>query len=171
MKARSSRCLAPWRALSLAALLALAASAAAAQAPTPAASTPPVVCTGAADFRTAQLYGLWQLSLWPEGGRPEEPSATGTLLFERHPEYEGSVRGHLRRSTAGNDRQALVSGDLIDGAFNLDESADGVAMDAVWEGAPGDCGREIRGLRRPVEGRTPAEPALNFLLRKAPGWR
>jgi hypothetical protein len=151
--------------------LALTASAAAAQGPAPAGSTPAMVCTTPADFSTTQLFGLWQLSLWPEGGSAEQPYGTGALLFERHPEYAGSVRGRLKRSTQGNDRQALVSGDVTDGAFNLDESADGVTMDAVWEGSPMDCGREIRGLRRPAEGNAAVEPAMNFLLRKAPGWR
>lgn len=163
MKMRHLRC-------SLWLPLALVAGAAAAQSPAPAGSTPAVVCTSPADFTTTQLYGLWQLSLWPEGGSAEQPTGTGALLFERHPEYAGSVRGHLKRRTQGNDRQALVSGDVTDGAFNLDESADGVTMDAVWEGAPGNCGREIRGQRRPAEGRAPAEPAMNFLLQKAPGW-
>ena len=139
-----------------------------------ASASPALVCTSPAEFSTAQLYGLWQLVLWTESGAPDRPAASGTLRFERHPEYPGSVRGQLQRSVlqapATRTVQALVSGDAIDGAFNLDESADGVAMDAVWEGAPADCGREIRGLRRPVEGRPNAAPAMNFLLRKAPGW-
>ena len=160
--------------LSFIGCMALTAVSAAAQSPAPSsqpASTPPaVVCTAPADFSTTQLYGLWQLSLWPEGGSADQPASRGVLRFERHPEYEGSVRGQVRRSTAGTDRQALLSGDVISGAFNLDESADGVQMDAVWEGAPGDCGREIRGLRRPAEGRPATEPAMNFLLKKAPGW-
>jgi hypothetical protein len=146
---------------------------AAAQAPA-ASATPAAVCTSPAEFSTAQLYGQWQLVLWTESGSPDRPASTGTLRFERHPEYPGSVRGQLQRSgaqTPGSGAvQALVSGDAIDGAFNLDESADGVAMDAVWEGAPASCGREIRGLRRPAEGQPNAGPAMNFLLKKAPGW-
>ena len=129
-----------------------------------------MVCTAPADVSTTQLYGLWQLSLWPEGGSADQPASRGALLLERHPEYEGSVRGHVKRSTPSADQQALVSGDVINGEFNLDESADGVNMDAVWAGEPGDCGREIRGLRRPAEGRPASEPAMNFLLKKAPGW-
>lgn len=138
-------------------------------------STPAVVCTAPADFSTTQLYGLWQLVLWTEDGSPDRPASTGALLFERHPEYPGSVRGSLKRSVdrhpGGSDVQAQVSGDAIDGAFNLDESADGIHMDAVWEGAPTNCGREIRGLRRPAEGRPASEPTMNFLLKKATGWR
>jgi hypothetical protein len=81
------------------------------------------------------------------------------------------VRGHIRRATAGNDVQAQVSGDVVDGEFNLDESADGVTMDAVWAGAPLACGQVIRGIRRPAEGSTSGQSSLYFRLDKAPGWR
>jgi hypothetical protein len=138
------------------------------------AQSPAVVCTPPADMVPAQLYGLWQLVLWPQaGGSEAAPASTGALLFERHPEYPGSVRGNLKRTTPGNDRQALVSGDVTSGEFNLDESADGVVMDAVWEGTvtPSGCGQELRGIRRPAEGRATQEPVMNFVLKKAPGWR
>ncbi len=142
---------------------------------TPAAATPPVACAEAGDMAPGQLYGLWQLALWPQaGGSETAPVSTGAVLFERHPEYPGSVRGSLKRSTAGNDRQAVVSGDVANGEFNLDESADGVNMDAVWEGdvTPSGCGQELRGIRRSAEGRgTPPEPVMNFVLKKVPGWR
>ena len=138
------------------------------------AQTPAVVCTPPADMAPAQLYGLWQLVLWPQvGGSEAAPASTGALLFERHPEYPGSVRGSLKRTTPGNDRQALVSGDVTSGEFNLDESADGVTMDAVWEGnvTASGCGQELRGIRRPAEGSQVKEPLMNFVLKKAPGWR
>lgn len=130
-------------------------------------------CTAPADLAPAQLYGLWQLSLWPQGGQESSPASIGALLFERHPEYPGSVRGNLKRSSSGNDLVALVSGDVTSGEFNLDESADGVAMDAVWEGnvTPSGCGQELRGVRRPAQGSQSKEPAMNFVLKKAPGWR
>lgn len=144
-------------------------------APSATAQTPAAACTQSADMAPAQLYGLWQLVLWPQDGPGSEaaPASTGALLFERHPEYPGSVRGSVKRSTPGNDRQALVSGDVTSGEFNLDESADGVTMDAVWEGnvTPSGCGQELRGIRRPAEGRTAGEPVMNFVLKKAPGWR
>jgi hypothetical protein len=139
-----------------------------------AAQTPAVNCTPPADMAPAQLYGLWQLVLWPQaGGSEAAPASTGALLFERHPEYPGSVRGDLKRTTPGHDHQALVSGDVTSGEFNLDESADSVNMDAVWEGnvTPSGCGQEIRGIRRPAEGRPTGEAVMNFVLRKAPGWR
>ena len=145
-------------------------------APTVGAQTPPaVVCSPTDEMSTTQLYGLWHLTLWPqEGGSEARPASSGALLFERHPEYPDSVRGSLKRSTAGNDRQALVSGDVSNGnEFNLDESADGVSMDAVWEGTvtASGCGQELRGVRRPAEGRGAGEAVMNFVLKKAPGWR
>ncbi len=138
------------------------------------AQTPAVACAPPADMAPAQLYGLWQLVLWPQdGGSEAAPTSTGALLFERHPEYPGSVRGNLKRTTPGNDRQALVSGDVTSGEFNLDESADGVTMDAVWEGnvTASGCGQELRGIRRPAEGRATGDAVMNFVLKKTPGWR
>lgn len=145
-------------------------------APDARAQTPPApVCSPADEMSVTQLYGLWQLKLWPvEGGHEAQPASSGAVLFERHPEHPGSVRGSLKRSAPGNDRQALVSGDVSNGdEFNLDESADGVTMDAVWEGtvSPNGCGQELRGIRRPAEGRDTGETAMNFVLKKAPGWR
>lgn len=80
------------------------------------------------------------------------------------------MRGNLQRGANGQAMQALVSGDAIDSTFNPDESADGVNKNAVWEGAPAECGREIRGVRRPVKGQAGAAALMNFLLKKAPGW-
>lgn len=124
-------------------------------------------CPSADDLVPADLFGLWQLSLWPEGGKEAEPASTGALMFGPHPEYAGSVRGRLRRSGPGADLEAEVSGDVTDGEFNLDESADGSTMDAVWTGLPTDCGRTIRGVRRPAEGRDAVGPALQFLLQRS----
>ena len=131
----------------------------------------PPACPGAEDIEPLHLYGLWQLRLWPEGGNEEQSVSSGVLLFEKHPDYPGSVRGELRRSGAGTDLLARVSGDVTDGVFNLDESADGVSMTAVWTGDPQDCGRRIRGVRRPVEGSPTGENTLQFDLRKPSGWR
>jgi hypothetical protein len=139
----------------------------------PSHAQPATPCSAPADMAPAQLYGIWQLSLWPPGGQETAPASTGALLFERHPEYPGSVRGNLKRSSEGNDRTALVSGDVTNGEFNLDESADGVTMDAVWEGdvTPSGCGQELRGVRRPAQGSASNDTAMNFVLKKTPGWR
>ena len=113
-----------------------------------------------------QLSGLWQLSLWPERGSEAQPTSRGTLQFRLHPEYPGSVYGQIQRSEAGRLLQTWVSGDLIDGSFNLDESADAVDIDAVWVGEPHDCGHTLRGKRLPAERlQNEAEP-LQFLMRK-----
>lgn len=130
-----------------------------------------VACLQAQDIQPTHLHGLWQLSLWPEGGDENTPLSRGALLFEKHPDYPGSVRGELRRSAGGQDLLAQVSGDVTDGVFNLDESDNGVDMSAVWEGEPLDCGRGFRGTRRPAEGRPASEPVLSFRLRRLPGWQ
>ncbi len=142
-----------------------------AQSATPPAATPAPACETPGFLEPARLSGLWQLTLWPENGSPAQAVSTGAVLFERHPEYEGSVRGRLKRSDTGNDREAVLSGDVVDGEVNFDESADGVNLDAVWIGEPAACGLELRGSRRPADGRPADAPVLNFLLKKAPGWR
>lgn len=130
-------------------------------------AVPAPACPSAAELTPADLVGLWRLALWPEGGSESAPLSTGALLFGPHPEYPGSVRGRLRRSGPGADLEAEVAGDVgDDGEFNLDESADGTAMDAVWTGQPGDCGRTVRGTRRPAAGRAESADALQFLLQR-----
>jgi hypothetical protein len=136
---------------------------------------PPVdgpACPAATALRPADLYGLWRLVLWPEVGSASNPTSSGALVLGPHPEYAGSVRGRLRRSDAGADLEAEVAGDVDDeGVFVLDESADGLAIDAVWTGEPTDCGRRIQGSRRPAGGRANKEPSLRFLLQKATSTR
>jgi len=134
-------------------------------------NAPAASCAEPVPMTPAHLYGLWQLTLWPLDGQETAPESRGAVLFERHPDFPGSVRGHIKRATTGNDVQAQVSGDVVDGDFNLDESADGVSMDAVWAGAPLACGQVIRGIRRPAEGRATGQVSLYFRLDKTPGWR
>lgn len=104
------------------------------------------------------LYGVWQAEV-------EGAARLATVLFERHPELKGSVRGGVNRDGV----RAFVAGDVDDeGEFTLDESADGRAIDAVWEGrvAEGSCGKEIRGVRRDAK----SGDKRAFVLRKLPGW-
>lgn len=119
----------------------------------------------------ARLSGEWQLTLWPLQGSDASPVDRGTVWLERHPEFTGSVRGRLQRGQADAPRTAVVSGDVVDGQFHLEESADGVSMDAVWSGEPADCARVLQGERRPAEGRPGTEGVLRFRLEKRPGWR
>ncbi len=128
-------------------------------------------CPGPEDMEAVHLYGLWQIRLWPEGGSEVSPHSRGVLLLEKHPDYAGSVRGELRRTVDGRDLSARVSGDVHEGEFQLDESADGVTMSAVWTGVPEDCGRSIRGSRRPAEGQPLGEPVLQFRLLRQTGWQ
>lgn len=129
-------------------------------------------CTVPDHLPPARLSGLWTLTLWPEGGEPARADSRGALLLERHPEYPAGVRGDLRRSGPGNDLLALVSGDVTDGEFHLDESEDGNAISAVWSGTAEDCAGRIgiTGTRRPAEGRGDGT-VLRFRLERAPGWR
>lgn len=99
------------------------------------------------------------------------------MLLEPHPDYPGSVRGSLKRSTHGNDAQAWVSGDVINGEFNLDESVDGKNISAVWTGvaAGQGCAMAIRGERRVAERSTTNDrnaisgtSVWRFSLKKAP---
>ncbi len=141
----------------------------------PGALAQPVSAPGCAtaELTPQHLYGEWTLVLWPLDGDIAQPASSGTVRFERHPEYDGSVRGTLARAHAGGTARALLSGDADDGEFQLDESEDGVAISAVWNAAvnPADCGRRLQGTRRPAESRPAGEATLNFQLTKAPGWR
>ena len=110
-------------ALSLSAL----AGTAAAQAP---------VCPKAAEVGQQHLLGLWRAEF-------EGLAQGATLLLEKHPELTESLRGAINR----NGERALVAGDVDDGEFSLEESANGTNISAIWLGdvVEGSCGREIRG--------------------------
>lgn len=127
-------------------------------------------CLAPTDITPTHLYGRWQLTLGPTG----KPLSRGQVVFERHPEYPGSVRGTVERQTAQGPYKALVAGDVTDQGFHLEESVDGVTIDAVWAGdvVADSCGTAIKGSRQVVEGHTSSEPESEnpFLLQKAPGW-
>lgn len=93
-------------------------------------------CPHASEVRQAHLLGLWRAEFEGNGH-------VGTLLLEKHPEYTESVRGTINRD---GDRR-LLAGDVLDGEFTLEESADGKRIAATWLGevVEGSCGREIRG--------------------------
>lgn len=110
----------------LVALLALACAAAAhAQAP----------CPHASEVRQAHLLGLWRAEF--------DGAHAATLLLEKHPHYTESFSGFLNRN---GDRRP-VAGDVEDGEFTMEESADGTKISATWLGelVEGSCGKEIRG--------------------------
>lgn len=130
-------------------------------------------CTVPEHVPPARLSGEWRVTLWPEGGADSQPRDVGTLWLERHVEFEASVHGNLLLGGTGPARRSLVSGDVTEGVFHLEESDDGQRMSAVWAGVAEDCaGRlTITGTRRTAEGVEPADPVLAFRIEKAPGWR
>lgn len=132
-------------------VLLLAACACAAQAQ-PQARKPE--CPHASETRQAHLLGLWRAEF-------EGAGHVGTLLLERHPEYTESVRGTINRD---GDRR-LLAGDVLDGEFTLEESADGKRIAATWLGevVEGSCGREIRGT---WSAETAPDDRRAFVLRK-----
>ena len=94
------------------------------------------LCPRADEVGQAEMLGRWTVQL--EGaGRPF------ALVLEKHPEYTESLSGTLDRG--GELRQ--VAGDMEEGEFTLEESADGIHIAGTWLGdvVEGSCGREIRG--------------------------
>jgi len=104
------------------------------------------------------VYGLWRAEF-------AGLSQGATLLFEKHPEWVGSVSGAINR----NGERARISADIEQGEFSLEESSDGVQVSAVWHGAvvAGSCGKEIRGTWNSAANRT----LYPFVLSKLPGWQ
>lgn len=139
-------------------------------------STPSVnaACLSPAQVDSQHLYGLWQVRLY-DGPLPADartpvtatPLLQGTLLFERHPEHDDSLRGTLKLK--GESAVHWLSGDLDEGELILDESDDGHRISAVWVAyptAPG-CGRELRGNRRLADD----DRLQTLVLTRAPGWQ
>lgn len=110
-------------------------------------------CPEAGEVTSAMLLGRWQAELpglWD----------AATLELVAHPEYAGSFRGTLHRG----ERAWQVAGDVDEGDFTLEESADGRHIAAAWVGevVDGSCGREIRGTWT-KDGETQGGP---FVLRR-----
>ena len=110
-------------------------------------------CLQPADVQQADMLGLWRAEL-------EGVGHVGTLLLEKHPEYAESFKGWIDRN--GDKRE--LAGDVEDGAFTLEESADGVHISANWVGefVEGSCGKEARGTWT-IDGQKSGKA---FILRK-----
>jgi hypothetical protein len=110
-------------------------------------------CPHASEVTAANLLGLWRAEFTDQGH-------VGTLLLEKHALYAESVSGIINR----NGDRSRLAGDVEDGEFTLEESADGVHIAATWLGevVEGSCGREIRGSWKAE--REPQEHG--FVLRK-----
>jgi hypothetical protein len=123
-----------------------------------------VLCAHAADcpapdeVAQTQLLGTWQASI-------EGLASATTVTLVKHPEFAETVRGHLER---GGQRIELA-GDVDNGDFTLEESANGRNISATWLGevVEGSCGREIRGTWK-AEGANEERP---FVLKKQNGGR
>ena len=109
-------------------------------------------CPAASDVSQAQLLGTWQATI--------EGQAPVTLQLAKDPEFAETVRGHLER----DGKSIELAGDVDDGDFTLEESANGRNISATWLGevVDGSCGREIRGTWK-AEGAPGERP---FVLRK-----
>ncbi|MGE0496699.1 MAG: hypothetical protein AB7I35_18380 [Ramlibacter sp.] len=115
-------------------------------------------CPAPEDLLPVQLYGLWRVSF-------DRPDATATVLFEKHPDYAGGLRGAINRDGV----RSALAGDVDEGVLALDETENGLQISAVWSGtvSPNSCGKEITGLWR----RSTDNQERGFVLRKLPGWR
>ena len=124
--------------------------------------TVPVACPQALDVTALHLYGAWQ-------ARWDGVSEAATLTLGRSEDHPDGLRGTIRRPAGQSPAQALVAGDVDNGAFTLEESIDGRAISATWSGSFADqaCGKEIRGTW--TDTATRIERA--FVLRKQPGWQ
>jgi hypothetical protein len=118
-----------------------------------AAGAQPAACPHASEVRQADMLGLWRAEFEGRGH-------VGTLLLEKHAIYSESVSGTINR----NGQRSLLAGDVEDGEFTLEESADGKRIAATWLGevVEGSCGREIRGTWTAEGDPTP----FAFVLRK-----
>jgi hypothetical protein len=130
--------------------LGLATGAAAfAQAPGQAAAT---ACPNAQDATHRDLLGTWKAEV--------EGAPAAVIALRQHPDLAESVRGSVARAS----RNTEAAGDVDEGEFTLEESADGTHISAVWLGdvVEGSCAREIRGTWQ-ADGERAAH---KFVLRK-----
>jgi hypothetical protein len=111
------------------------------------------LCPRAEEVGQAQMLGTWQVEF-------QGAAAPLTLVLEKHDTYAESLSGTLDRG--GEQRQ--VAGDLEDGEFTMEESADAVhnAGTSLGDVVEGSCGREIRGTWQAEGDRR----AHGFVLRK-----
>ena len=124
-------------------------------------NTPPA-CPMPAEVAAVHLYGAWQV-------RWDGVNETATLTLWRSEDYPDGLRGIIRRGAGAAATEALVSAEVDQAGFVMEESRDGRAINATWSGAftEQSCGKEIRGQW--TDAATLTERA--FVLRKAGGWQ
>lgn len=119
-------------------------------------------CPSAAEIEPDMLVGRWRIE-WTDGARLRS-EAPWQLELGPHPEYAGSLKGSLNRG----EEHRLVVADWDDEALTMEESVDGQRIAATWQATatPGQCGRELRGLRLPDS--APDASARRFRMRRLP---
>ncbi|NJS36097.1 MAG: hypothetical protein HC765_06110 [Brachymonas sp.] len=115
-------------------------------------------CPAIADLQNTDLFGAWSLLL--EGGGQ---SVVTRMQLQRNPEFAESLAG----SFSLENKTFEVFGDIEAGAFDLEESANGKDISAIWKGrvVEGSCGQTILGTRRNVAD----NKEQSFVMRR-PGW-
>ena len=115
-------------------------------------------CVAAKDLANTHLFGVWSLLL--EGS---SSSIVTRLQLQRNPEFAESLAGSFQIE----DKKFEVFGDIEEGVFDLEETANGADISAIWKGrvVEGSCGQTILGTRRNVTDNT----EQSFVLRR-PGW-
>ena len=83
-----------------------------------------------------ELVGQWQADVTGQNGPI-------TLVLGPHPEWDGTVKGEIRRPGG----TAIVVGDVNQGKLSMEESADGKSVSGNWFGdvVEGSCGRRVEG--------------------------
>lgn len=111
-------------------------------------------CPQPLEVAQSHLLGLWHAQF-------EGLAQGATLLLEKHPQYPDGIAGGVNR----DGTRGRVSGEIEDGEFVLEESADGKHITATWIGTvvEGSCGKEIRGTwQRDGDSR-----AVKFILKRS----
>lgn len=123
---------------------------------------PAAACPAAADIEPQMFVGTWRID-WTDGAR-QRGEAPWTLVLAPHPQYSGSLKGHLSRGSEHH----LVVADWDDEALTMEESTDGERIAATWQATatPGQCGHELRGRR--FTGSEPDASDRRFRMRKLP---
>lgn len=123
-----------------------------------AAPSPAAACPNAADIEPKMLVGSWRIE-WIDTGH-QRSEASWILVLGPHPDYEGSLKGHLSR---GNERHLVVA-DWDDQALTMEESVDGRRIAATWQAtaSEGLCARVFQGLR--FTGSEPDASARRFRM-------
>jgi hypothetical protein len=115
-------------------------------------------CKAAQALLNTDLFGAWSLLLEGAG-----TSVVTRLHMQRNPEYAESLAGQFQLG----ERSLQVFGDIEEGQLELEESANGKDISALWKGrvVEGSCGQTIMGNRR----NTVDNSEQSFVLRR-PGW-